>query len=269
MKFKLFLNTSFNDLDLRVHRLGVLADHFSTVIRPIPIKAPFGDSMLVVAPHQDDEAIGCGGALALQVRAGKKACVVVLHDGGGEEEESGFTREALTNIRNEESRRCAAVIGIEAPQFLGHADLAAKAETVLEQLRSLLVDRRVDVVFVPFLLDGHPDHRIANYILAAALRSIEWDVRILGYEVWGMCIPNVILAIDDVIEPKRRMLSCFEYANGTVDYLHSTIGLNMYHSRKLGAGLCRYAECFFEIPKEEYIDLVARVRHGDTVKLSI
>ena len=82
----------------------------------------------------------------------------------------------------------------------------------------------------------------------------------LGYEVWGMCIPNVLVVIDEVIEDKKKMLSCFRWANTAVDYTNSTIGLNMFHSRMLGAGLCRYAERFFEVPRKEYIELVDRVR---------
>jgi hypothetical protein len=34
----------------------------------------------------------------------------------------------------------------------------------------------------------------------------------------------------------------------------------MYHSRMLGAGECRFAERFFEIPRKEYIELVERIR---------
>ena len=70
----------------------------------------------------------------------------------------------------------------------------------------------------------------------------------------------MLVIIDEVIEDKKKMLSCFQWANTAVDYTHSTIGLNMFHSRMLGAGQCRYAERFFEVPRKEYIELVERVR---------
>jgi hypothetical protein len=113
------------------------------------------------------------------------------------------------------------------------------------------------------MLDGHPDHRKTNYILAAALKKVDRSVRVFGYEVWGLCIPNVILVIDDVIDQKLAMLRCFEFANKAVDYVQSTLGLNMYHSRMLGSGVCKYAERFFEIPASEYVQLVERVREGE------
>jgi LmbE family N-acetylglucosaminyl deacetylase len=262
--FKLFLKTSLTEYDRRVRQLASMTDYFSTFVRAIPIDAPFGDSMLVVAPHQDDETIGCGGALALQVRAKKSACVVLLHDGADGHDELGMTRPQLVALRNEESVRAAAVIGMEPPVFLSYPDLTASSDTAAEALRGIIAARKVDAVFIPFMLDGHADHRKANYILAAALKKIDWNIRVFGYEVWGLSIPNVIVVIDSVIEQKLAMLRCFDFANKAIDYVNSTQGLNMYHSRMLGSGVCKYAERYFEIPSLEYIELVERVHAGES-----
>jgi LmbE family N-acetylglucosaminyl deacetylase len=261
--YKLFLKAGLGDINVRMLTLASVTDYFSNFVRPIRIRAPFGKSVLVIAPHQDDEAIGCGGALALHAHTGKPAVIVVLQDGGDEHESLGISRIAMTEIRNEESRRCAAVINLDPPVFLNHEGLARAIPAAVEELLGLLRDRKIDAVFVPFVLDGHPDHRIANYILAAALKEISWSVRVLGYEVWGLCIPNVLVVIDEVIEDKLRMISCFDIANKAIDYVSSTKGLNMYHSRMLGAGECSYAERFFELPREEYIALVDRVRQAE------
>jgi LmbE family N-acetylglucosaminyl deacetylase len=259
-QFKLLLG-SLSGLDLRLQDLASAADLFSNAVRPIPIRAPFGESMLIVAPHQDDETIGCGGALALQVRTGRAAHIVVLQDGAIGHAEVGMTRDALVALRNEESRRAAAVLGLASPRFLNHVDLEAEAPQAVEELAATIAEVHADAVFVPFLLDGHPDHRTTNSIVARALKTAGWNVRVLGYEVWGLTLPNVLVVIDEVIEQKLKMLSCFDYANKAVDYVHTTKGLNMYRSRLLGSGMCQYAECFFEMPRQEYISLVERV-HG-------
>jgi N-acetylglucosamine malate deacetylase 1 len=263
-QYKLFMNTAVATIDLRMQALASATDYFSGFLRAIPIKAPFGKSMLVVAPHQDDETIGCGGVLALQKASKHSASIVLLQDGAGECESRGMTREEMNQLRNDESRRAAAVIDMEPPVFLNHADLARSIPEATESVRRILMERKVDAVFVPFVLDGHPDHRVANYILAGALEGISWDVRVFGYEVWGFCIPNVMVVIDEVMEQKLEMLTCFRFANSAIDYVSSTKGLNMFHSRMLGAGECKYAERFFEVPRTEYIDRVKRVRAAET-----
>ena len=73
----------------------------------------------------------------------------------------------------------------------------------------------------------------------------------------------MIVVIDEAIEAKREMLACFKFANSAIDYTNSTTGLNMFHSRMLGAGQCRYAERFFELPREEYVQLVDRTRAAE------
>jgi LmbE family N-acetylglucosaminyl deacetylase len=259
-QFKLFLNAALRDIDHRMLALASVTDYFAGFVRPVPIQAPFGKSMLILAPHQDDEAIGCGGALVLQLRTGNAAAIVLLQDGADGHEELGMSRQALTELRNEESRRAAAVVGADPPVFLGHARLAESVPQASEEVRGIITERKTDAVFVPFVFDAHPDHRSANYILSEALKSIDWNVRVFGYEVWGLCIPNVLVVIDEAIEEKMRMLACFTWANSAIDYAHSTKGLNMYHSRMLGAGECRYAERFFELPRKEYIELVERIR---------
>ena len=259
-QFKLFLNSTLGDINLRMLSLASEVDYFAAFVRPVAVKAPFGKSMLVLAPHQDDEAIGCGGALVLQVRTGNAAAVVMLQDGADEHEEMGMSRQRLIELRNGESRKAAAAIGVDPPVFLDHAKLADSVPQASEQVRHIIIERKADAVFVPFVLDAHPDHRSANYILAEALKSVPWNVRVFGYEVWGLCIPNIVVVIDAAIEDKMRMLSCFTWANRAIDYVQSTRGLNMYHSKMLGAGECRYAERFFELPRKEYIDLVERIR---------
>jgi LmbE family N-acetylglucosaminyl deacetylase len=258
-RFKMLLRATMQELDLRMQALASATDFFSTIVRPVVVKAPFGCSMLVVAPHQDDEAIGCGGALALQRRSGNHAAVMVLQDGADEHAEVGMAREELRDLRNAESRAAARAIDIEPPICLGLQDLRANADDAVRELQSLIEGRRVDAIFTPFVLDGHRDHRACNYIVARALADAHRDIRVLEYEVWSQCIPNVLTIIDEVIDKKMEMLACFAFANRAIDYAHATKGLNMFHSRLLPAGRALYVERFFELPRREFIALVRQV----------
>jgi len=263
-QFKLLLRTSLEHLDIRLQALASLTDFFSAVVTPIPITAPFGRSMLIVAPHQDDEAIGCGGSLALQVASGNAASVVIMQDGADEHESVSMTREALTEVRNQESRDAAREAGIDSPTFFGLKDLRSNADATASTLRQIIERCRADAIFTPFVLDGHPDHRACNFILARALAGLDRTIRIFQYEVWSFCIPNVLVVIDSVAGKKAEMLACFKTANKALDYAHATKGLNMFHSRLLPAGHAKYVECFFELPRQEFIELVERVEHAES-----
>ena len=253
------MRTSFHDIELRLQAVAAATNFFSTTVRPIVIHAPFGKSMLVLAPHQDDEVIGCGGAMALQRRSRRQTYVMVMQDGADEHHKVSLTRVQLTELRNAESRAAAKVIDAAEPIFLGCRNLQQEAVFATTALRQFIAEKRIDTIFAPFILDGNPDHRTCNRILAGALREIDQDIRILQYEVWANCLPNVAVIIDDVMQEKREMLSCFQFANSALDYTHATTGLNMYHSRMLPAGAARYVEAYFEIPREEYLDLVSAV----------
>lgn len=258
-RYKLLLRTSLKDLDQRMQAVAAATNFFSTAVKPIVIEAPFGESMLVVAPHQDDEVIGCGGAMALQRRAGRRVKVVVLQDGADEHAQVSMTREALRDRRNAESRAAAGVIDAEEPMFLGSRHMRQDAESLAGTLRELIESSCVDSVFTPFVLDGHPDHRACNAILAMALANLDTEIRVLQYEVWANCIPNVAVVIDDVVTQKEKMLECFEFANSAVNYSHATLGLNRFHSRLLPAGRARFVEAYFESPLSDYLEIVKTV----------
>jgi len=258
-RYRFFLKSSIAGIDEKSRRLIAATDYYGTDIRPISTAAPFGQSMLVLAPHQDDEAIGCGGAMALQVESGGRLTTVVLQDGGSEHLAVNMTRDALTQLRNQESTNAAAVLGLPAPTFLNLQSLSASHVDAVNFLRRLIAEQRVDAIFTPHILDDHIDHRSTNLILADALCGISHDVRVFGYEVWGLAVPNVIVPIDRVVHKKMDMLRCFPFANSAVDYLNATIGLNMYRSRLLPVDEAKYAECFFEINKTDFIDMVSSV----------
>ena len=257
--YKLFLREGLPTTMLRTLRLASLNDHFAVTVRPIPIRPPFGRSAVVVAPHQDDEIIGCGGAIALHIASGSPVHVVILQDGADGHDALGMSRDEMRDLRNNESAKAAAIVGATVTYF-NHRNLAEAREMAKVQLRDILIERKADVVFTPWLLDANADHQHANHILAEALIEVEWPIRVLCYEVWGLCLPNVVVLIDAVIGTKRSMLEAFEFANSAVDYTNSTIGLNMYRTRLLGAGEASFVEAFTEMPASEFIVLERRIR---------
>ncbi len=260
--YKMFLKSTLFELDDKIREIVFATDILSGIIKPIHIKAPFGKSALVVAPHQDDEIIGCGGSMLLHLKAGGKLHIVYVYDGGDEYREDGYhSRDSLVQIRENEANKVASKLGMKQPTFLRFETLKNNIDKAADDLKREIISSNADIIFAPFMLDYNFEHRMTNYALAEALSGLNIKPKIFGYEVWGLCIPNVIVNIDNVITIKQNLLSIYESQISGTDYVNCTIGLNMYHSRSFGAGECKYAERFFEIPGDEFVEIVTKLKN--------
>src|SRR5258706_3541998 len=72
-----------------------------------------GERLLVLAPHPDDEVIGCGGLVALHLREGRKVHVAVATDGA---------QAGVAPQRESESRAALALLGAVTIEFLRFPD---------------------------------------------------------------------------------------------------------------------------------------------------
>lgn len=142
--------------------------------------------VLVVAPHPDDEIIGCGGLIAALRRRQVKVRVVVVTDGAASHRSSArYPAHRLTKLRAAETRRALAQIGVTAADtvFCGFPDGGASGWSGRSQssrrLQSALAGRW-DAIVGPSRFDDHPDHRQAG----AMVRRLRPDCRYLAYTVW-------------------------------------------------------------------------------------
>lgn len=135
---------------------------------------------VIVAPHPDDETLGCGGLVADLRRAGVRVMVVAVTDG----ERSHPCEPTLRARRRAEQERALACLGAcSAVVRLGFEDsnLGSHVERLGEELRRLL--RSDDVVFAPWSHDGHSDHDACGD--AAARTATGMGCRLLAYPVWA------------------------------------------------------------------------------------
>lgn len=180
-------------------------------------------TVLVVAAHADDEALGCGGALGRHARSGDRVLALHLTDGVGSRQAGG--RKAVAE-RRRASEEAASVLGFE---WIGRGDFPDnELDTVplLEVVR--FVEERVtrfapDVVYTHHGGDLNVDHRLAFRATLTALRpepdapsaeirafevpsSTEWSHRSVG----PAFTPNLFLDIVEDWERKREALRCYE-----------------------------------------------------------
>jgi N-acetylglucosamine malate deacetylase 1 len=225
---------------------------------------PSNERVVVLAPHMDDEVIGCGGALARHVACGAEITIVFLTDGrrGGKALQPGSADIVAT--RKREARLALEELGIANMLYLDGEDGRLAAGAGLDKsLRAALQDARPDIVYLPFFLEEHPDHRAASALLAAAVKGSELSFRCHAYEVWTPLFPNCLVRIDATIDAKRRALAHYQSQLAEADYLHTALGLNAYRSGALLDGECRYAEAFCAVSLPQYLELFASYGGAD------
>ncbi|MCY7315926.1 MAG: PIG-L family deacetylase [Rubrivivax sp.] len=141
--------------------------------------------LVVVAPHPDDEVLGCGGLLAMQAEQAAPTLVVGVTDGEKSHgDEAGFDQRALAAQRAAERLEGARQLGLSGATVvtlkLPDAALAAHIDDLVARLESML--QPTDLVVSTWRHDGHPDHDACG--LAAARASKRVGCRHLEAPVW-------------------------------------------------------------------------------------
>lgn len=183
--------------------------------------------VLVIAPHPDDEVLGCGGVIAKYLDEGHEVYVGIVT----KECEPLFTEEM-----DVENKRCSLnahkVLGITDTFFLNLP--AAMLESVPRyQLNSsidkLIKDIRPEEVYIPHRGDMHLDHKmIADACMVALRPRFDYSVkRVYAYETlseteWDIpnttnaFIPNVYVDITQYINKKLEAMN--EYKSQIAEF---------------------------------------------------
>lgn len=183
-------------------------------------------SMLVLAPHPDDEVFGCGGTLALALAAGIRVTVIVVSDGG---------MGGDADIRKQESIAAATAIGYaDRLTFwrLPDRGIIPSSDLVL-QIRQACKDYQADWLLAPSPFEVHPDHR--SVCMAAMEATLNQQAIGLGfYEVGYPLMPSVLVDITKTMPVKREAMRCFASQQESQDYAGQIESLNRYRAYTLG-----------------------------------
>lgn len=207
-----------------------------------------GERLLVLAPHPDDEVIGCGGVVARHLRDGRLVHVVIATDGAAAGD--GAKRE-------EESRRGLSVIAgtrtPPEPRFLRFADrsLDRDRQALRDRLAEVLRETKPDLILAPSPVEIHPDHLALSRALCEVIQldpALFGDLataRIAFYEVSQPIRPNALVDISDVAETKYAAISAHASQLAVRDYVGYARGLNVYRAMTLPDA--KFAEAYWTI----------------------
>ena len=202
------------------------ADAFLEAVKALPV-APFatlvpdGGGLVVVAPHPDDESLGCGGLIAQAVREGRTVRVVIVSNGCGSHPNSkAYPHDRLRDLREAETVAAMAELGLssEHVHFLrlpdgGVPSEGADAEAAADRIADIAREAGASALFVTWRHDPHCDHTASAAIAGLAQARLP-GIAAYAYPVWGWTLPperevgpapeGYRLAVEDERTAKRR-----------------------------------------------------------------
>jgi LmbE family N-acetylglucosaminyl deacetylase len=149
--------------------------------------------VLVVAPHPDDETLGCGGAISLLRASGCAVYVLVISDGTLSHPRSvKYPAPRLRSLREAETLEALAILGVSKTEtlFLRLKDgsIPTSASTgiraAVTRCRTYLEAVSPKTIFLPWRFDPHPDHRATWKLIRTVLGYLNNTPRIIEYPIW-------------------------------------------------------------------------------------
>ncbi len=182
-------------------------------------------SLVVIAPHPDDESLGCGGLIAAARSRALPVQVVVVSDGTGSHPNSrSYPPDRLRTLREKETFAAMGELGLprEAVTFLRLPDRLVpsdgpRAEAAVAAILSIADAGETDLLTATWGHDPHHDHQ-AVFQLALRVCHCRPRLRLLTYSIWGHALPpdevlggdpprGVRLSIEKELVRKRRAIA--------------------------------------------------------------
>lgn len=200
---------------IRYVRLYIL--HFLNSHRP---QLELSENTVIIAPHPDDEVIGCAGLIQALVERGTPPHVIILT--GGEGSHRGccdISADEIIEARHQLTIKVAKTLGLQLSNihYLEYPDgniAFAHAET--EKLKTLLHQLSPNAIFVPHNGEGWSDHvRVAGIIKKLIKQHLvdvyEYCVWMWYYNVWNLDYPNARILKMTPAQHQRKLQAIEQY----------------------------------------------------------
>lgn len=211
---------------------------------------------LFVAPHADDETLGCGGTILKLAKKGYEIHWLLVT---GMTIEGGFTQSQIKDrkLEIEQVTKKYGFVGVHELNFMAaKLDCVAKSELV-DAISTVISKVKPEHVYTAFRNDAHSDHEIVFDAVVSSTKSFRhpYIKRILTYETLSETDfslkpghstfqPNFFVNIEDYIEEKIALMSIFNSEMGEFPFPRSVKAIEALSMlRGVQAG-CRNAEAF-------------------------
>jgi LmbE family N-acetylglucosaminyl deacetylase len=222
-------------------------------------------SALVLAPHFDDEVLGCGGLVAQLAAGGAAVRVLFLTDGGGMEGKDDPTgRDAYRDRRRDEAARAVTALGAAGwdPLDLPDGALDQHLDAAEQGIRRAVLAQHPEIVLCPSPLEITRDHRAAFaalHRLLAPLRDTNRHpadeplrgLRILLYEVNHPGHPDLLVDVSAQEDTLQQAMAVYASQEERHPYWNAGLGLRRFRTLSLGPGV-KLAEAYRRLRVEDF-----------------
>jgi LmbE family N-acetylglucosaminyl deacetylase len=179
--------------------------------------------ILVIAPHPDDETLGCGGSLLKHKSNGDSLSWLIATRGHEPQWSAELLERKETEIAN-----VSAAYGFENTFRLSFPTIKLDTiplDEIIVAIRDAVTDCKPDVVYLNHFGDVHSDHRVVFEATLAVLKPFysgkHGVKKILSYEVLSstdaaplnparIFVPNVFNDVTDFWEKKLEIMALYE-----------------------------------------------------------
>lgn len=200
--------------------------------------------VLVIAPHPDDESIGCGGAICWHVE--NKARVRVIFLTSGERGVPDASPSEAGAVREAEARAASELLGVERTEFFRAPDSKLRVTRALrDRLAGYLDGWAPDRIYVTHRHERHADHRAAARLVVAAIAQARVRPEVRTFEVWTPLQEFVdVLDVSDFIERKVAAVRQHRSQTALIAFDEAVLGLARYRGEMYSWHGGAYAEVF-------------------------
>jgi LmbE family N-acetylglucosaminyl deacetylase len=182
----------------------------------------FAHTMVVFAPHPDDETLACGGTIIKKIQEGFVVHVVVMTDGRHSHDLTLHLMEpppkTIAEIRGAEFRQATKILGVDPRDLvlLGFEDSKLKEHVAEAKERTvkILCEIRPVELYVPYRDDANEDHRATYEIVSRSAREVNFLFNMFEYPMWNGRVARSglkVLVIDIRKELGRKMEALSKY----------------------------------------------------------
>ncbi|MEM0449172.1 MAG: PIG-L deacetylase family protein [Methanomassiliicoccales archaeon] len=248
----MFMDWSKVSLELRLialrisRRFWLRGSLSGSAWNPKSMESIEGRRIMVISPHPDDDAIGCGGLIIKAISQGKNVKIVYLSL--PKIHASSLKERELEAIKSME------VMGV-TDFYLPKKEFPKSKKEVSRIIAKCIDEYGPDLVLVPSPWENHDQHLLSFEAYLDLLKE-DLEVDTCMYEVWGMLIPNLVVNITEEWKRKAEAISAHASQLSKVDYVAMADALNSY--RAISSGLRGRAEAFLQLNKKDVISFFSK-----------